>query len=307
MRIQESKYKDRPAVILESDSFIATFLPQDGSKLVSLRVRASGKELLVNKEGEEYKVLKYTGDYVSSECSGFDDMFPTVDPYTPSEGFYKGIHYPDHGEVCRITYCARISEQGLLMEAKSKLFSLDYSKIISEAADGGLDITYSIKNNSTEPFPFLWAGHIMLQGEDGMRVLTPFKEKTPVEKMFATKGVSAAELPLDRLSGYVPGKGAAYKFYYLEPMKEGTFGLAYPDGSQLNFTVDAGKIPYLGVWFNNGEFQDLYSITPEPCTVPFDAPDRAAKRGYRSVIPAKSIFSFKLHIAWEPHNEGSYE
>ena len=73
MRIQESKYKERPAVVLESDALIATFLPQDGGKMASLRVRKSGKELLVTKKEAEYKVLKYDGDYVSSECSGFDD------------------------------------------------------------------------------------------------------------------------------------------------------------------------------------------------------------------------------------------
>jgi len=300
MNIYENKFKDRPAVVVESGSFIATFLPQDGGKLVSLKVRGSGKELMVVKKEPNYKVLAYDGDYVSSECSGFDDMFPTVDPYKPSEGFYKGIHYPDHGEVCRIAYHAGVSDTELVMEAKSKLFSLEYGKVISEAADGGLDIAYRIKNNSTEPFQFLWAGHIMLQGEEGVRVFTPFEKDTPIEMMFATKGTPKAELPLDRLCGYKPGKGPAYKFYYLEPMKEGNFGLEYSDGSRLVFEVDPEKLPYLGLWFNNGEFQNLYSITPEPCTVPFDAPDRAAKRGYRSSIPAKGDFTFKLHIAWTP-------
>ncbi len=301
--ISESFYKGRPAVIVESDDLIATFLPQDGGKMASLRVRSSGKELLAVKAGDAYKVLTYDGDYVSSECSGFDDMFPTVDPYTPDEGAYKGVTYPDHGETCRIAYDVSLLGKGVALNAKSRTFPIDYQKTIHAAADGGMDIVYRITNHGEVPFPYLWAGHIMLQGDDGVRVFTPFEENTPTEMMFATKGTLPEALPKNRLMGYRPGEGAAYKFYYLEPMKEGCFGLEYPDGSRLVFEVDTKKMPYLGIWFNNGEFQDLYSITPEPCTAPFDAPDRAEKRGYVSMIPAKSSFEFKLHIAWKEKTE----
>ena len=297
------KYKDRPAVCVESKALTAVFLPQDGGKMASLRVKSSGKELLCVKAGENYKVLSYDGDYVSAECSAFDDMVPTVDPYTPEDGAYKGITYPDHGEICRIGYDALPFRDGVMLHGNSRIVPVEYEKTILAAEDGGLDIEYCISNHGTVPFPFLWAGHIMLQGEDGVRVFTPFGEETPTEMMFATEGVSQEELPRDRLTGYRSGEGAAYKFYYLEPMREGKFGLHYPDGSRLTFQVDSRKIPYLGIWFNNGEFQDLYSITPEPCTVPFDAPDRAAKRGYESVIPAGDRFTFTIHIIWEEKAE----
>lgn len=299
----ESSYKSRPSVVVESGSLIATFLPQDGGKMASLRVRSSKKELLSVKKGDEYRVLTYDGDYVSAECSGFDDMFPTVDPYTPAEGEYKGITYPDHGEACRIVYDARPLENGVVLHAKSRIFPVEYQKKICAAGDGGIDIEYCISNNGEVPFHYLWAGHIMLQGEDGIRVFTPFEKDAPTEMMFATKGIPESELPTDHLTGFKPKTGAAYKFYYLEPMKEGRFGLAYPEGSRLTFEVDPQKIPYLGIWFNNGEFQNLYSITPEPCTVPFDTPDRAMQRGYLSAIPAKSYFTFNIHISWKEISE----
>ena len=169
-----------------------------------------------------------------------------------------------------------------------------------EEADGGLDIVYRICNNGESDFPYLWAGHIMLQGEDGARVFTCFDGRhVPTEMMFSTAGSAEADLPLDRLTGFQPGEGAAYKFYYTEAMTEGVFGLEYADGKRLTFTLDEKKLPYLGIWFNNGEFQDLYSITPEPCSVPFDAPDRAAARGITSMIPAGECFTFTLHICWK--------
>lgn len=297
-----SDFKGRPAVVVEGTSLTAVFLPEDGAKLSSLCVRGRGKELLAVKKGETYKVLRYEGDYVSSECSGFDDMFPTVDPYTPIEGRYKGITYPDHGESCRLPYTYESYKEGVIFHAKSRIFPIKYEKTILPAQDGGIDIAYRICNQEEVAFPFLWAGHIMLQGEDGMKVFTPFGCNAATEMMFATKGVPEKELPMDHLSGYQAGTGPAYKFYYLEPMNEGRFGVSYADGDKLTFEVDPEKLPYLGLWFNNGEFQDLYTITPEPCTVPFDAPDRAKSRGYVSTISAKSEFSFKIHIFWEEKN-----
>ena len=292
-------YKDRPAIMIKSGELTACFLPEDGGKMASLKVNATGRELLAVKPGREYKVLAYDGDYVSAECSGFDDMFPTVDPYTPADGAYRGITYPDHGETCRIPYEAELEEKRLILTGKSRLFPIDYKKTVEAAEDGGLDITYTVTNHGTAPFPYLWAGHIMLAGEDDTRVFTCFDGRNVArEMMFATRGIPEDTLLPDRLTDYKPGEGAAYKFYYLEPMTEGVFGLCYGDGSRLTFRLDEKKLPYLGIWFNNGEFQNLYSITPEPCSVPFDAVDRAADRGITSILEAGESFQFTLHISW---------
>ena len=297
--MKKTTFKDRPAVVVESTNLIATCLPEDGAKLVSLRVKKSGKELLVVKPEEQYKVLEYAGDYCSSECSGFDDMFPTVDPFAFSEGPYGGITYPDHGETCRIPYTVDMGHDSVVFRAKSRLFPIEYQKIVRLTDEGDFAVIYRFHNHGEHEFPFLWAGHIMLQGGDGIRVSTPFTEDTPIEMMFADGEAVDENLPKDRLIEYQPAKGMTYKFYYLDTMKEGKFGLDYPDGTRLSFEVDPNKLPYLGLWLNNGKFQDLYSITPEPCTIPFDSVERAQKRGYRSVIPAGSDFAFEIKIVWK--------
>ena len=115
--------------------------------------------------------------------------------------------------------------------------------------------------------------------------------------MFAPNGVDATLLPKDRLIGYEKGKGYAYKFYYLEPISEGYFGLRYGDGSTLSFTYDKTILPYLGVWLNNGEIQNLYSIAPEPANIPFDSPEKAEKRGYRAFIKPNNSFKLQIKIS----------
>lgn len=292
--VKLTQFKDRPAVTVETGALTATFLPQDGAKLVSLKNK-NGKELLVTKPGDTYRILTYDGSYVDSECSGFDDMFPTVDP----DRVGSNPLYPDHGECCRLSHSGSIKDRCVSFFARSRLFPVTYKKTVR--ADGGsLLLEYSIENHGDEPFPFLWAGHIMLAGEAGMQVLTPFSEDTPIEIMFAEpETVQTAALPRDRLVEHRPGAGATYKFYYLAPLPEGWFGVRYADQSSLLFTVDPQKLPYLGIWLNNGTFQDGYSVTPEPCTVPFDAPNRAASRGHRSVIPAKGDFTFTIQVRFK--------
>ncbi len=293
--IRNSTYKNRPAVVVEGDNLRATFLPKDGGKMASLQILPKEKELLLVKGGEEYKVLQYGGDYVSSECSAFDDMCPTIDPYTPTSGAYKGVTYPDHGEACRLSYDVTVDGDAVTFTAESRLFPLTYSKTV-RAKNGGLEIDYRVQNRGEQEIPFLWAGHIMLLGEDGMVLTTPFEKDAETEFCFCTKGYDTALLPKDRLTGFLPEKGAAYKFYYTQKIKEGKFSLSYSDGSVLTFTYDGEKVPYLGVWLNNGEFQDIYNIAPEPCSLPFDAPHKAAERGYTGAIPPGETFGFIMNI-----------
>ena len=302
MTVTHAHHKNRRSVAIQSSSLKATFLPDDGAKMASLVRLRDGKELLAVKANDSYRVLAYNGDYVSSECSGFDDMFPTVDPYTPTQGVYCGVTYPDHGETCRLPYQLTIEEDEIVLYAHSQLFPITYQKRISVEGES-VKVAYRIENHGDAPFDFLWAGHIMLQGEDGMELLTPFDKNAPVEMMFAPQDIDVTSLFKNQLTGFVPKQGAAYKFYYTEPMKEGRFGVKYRDGSQLLFEVDEKKLPYLGIWLNNGGFQDIYTITPEPCTVPFDSPERAAKRGITSVIASREHFSFEIKITVkEIHN-----
>ncbi len=302
--ITYGKYKNRPSVIVQSETLRAVMLPEDGAKMTSLTGVKNNKELLLTKSGEEYKVLTYEGNYVESECSAFDDMCPTIDPYTSDFGENVGKTYPDHGECCRLPYKVEITKDAAVLTARSRLFPITYKKTVA-INNRGIRLTYEVENHGVEEFPFLWAGHIMLKGEDDMELRTPFAPDAPIEMMFATSGYDQNTLPKKRLSGFHPGKGAAYKFYYLEPIKEGRFSAVYADGKELIFAYDKEKLPYLGVWLNNGEFQNLYNIAPEPCNIPFDSPHKAKMRGYTASIPAKGKFEITIDILYigEKENE----
>ena len=285
--ISLTKYKDRPAIEVKAENLTALFLSEDGAKLASL-CNKNGKELMLTRDGEKYKRLSLDGVYIESECSAFDDMIPTVDPETN-----LGYDYLDHGDAARIPYSVKTSDSEAVLFAASPKLPLSYEKRIY--ADDGIRIEYKIENLSDSELSFLYAAHIMLRGEEGLKIETPFSEADKREIVFKTEGYSEEELSRDTLSSFSEG-GAAYKFYYTEKIPEGKFSLRYKDGSILEFLYDKEKLPYLGIWFNNGEFQGIHNIAPEPCTAPFDSPRKASEKGYSAILKPRETFKFTIHI-----------
>lgn len=293
-----STYRGRPAIAVEGGGVRVLVLPEDGAKLVS--ISALGREWLAEqppaRASGQYRRLGYHDRYVDAECCGFDDMFPTCDPWTPGTGPFAGLTWHDHGETCRIAYDTVPVSGGVCLRAVSRRFPLTYSKTVT-ADNDGVRLTYHIENTADVPFPALWAGHCMLRGEDGARVITPFDESAPRIVMFGPD--NADQLPHDRLIGYTPDTGAAYKFYYEAPVPEGQIGLRLADGRALTFHYDPTILPWLGIWLNNGRFQRLYTIALEPATLPYDSPGRAAEHSFHAEIPPHASLHFSILIRAE--------
>ena len=77
--IYESFYKDVESVVVENDKLKAHFCPNWEEKMASLVWKETGREFLSQAHNPKYKIPRYDGIYVDAECSGFDDMFPTID------------------------------------------------------------------------------------------------------------------------------------------------------------------------------------------------------------------------------------
>ena len=166
----------------------------------------------------------------------------------------------------------------------------------------GHTLTYTLTNRGDVAFPCLWAAHCMLRGQDDLRIRTPFPADAPVDYMFGATPADA--LPLDRLTGYAPGTGAAYKYYYTQPTPAGWLTGMYT-ASGHSFTLDyradsaSAAVPYVGIWINNGAFRDYYNIALECCTAPYDAPDKAEAHGYPASLPPHASRRFTLRVRVE--------
>jgi hypothetical protein len=297
MKIFETTYKDIQAITAETETLIARFLPSQGGKLASLICKANGAELLAQAEGDTYKLLNMTSSYVDSECSAFDDMFPNIDP--------QDARYPCHGEVCRSRHSYEIARESLKLHCISALLPYVFEKTVAEGEDGSLKLSYSVENLGVVPLDCLWAGHIMLAACEDGEIGVPFASGAQIEFTFDEQGEfgvpgkpTALSRDMLRQRKYDTASGNTYKFYFTDKLTDGRLTYTRPDlGKTVAVTIDQIKVPYLGVWLNNGRFKGMYNAALEPCTAPFDNPQKAKSRGYGcSIAPGKKL-EFDIKIA----------
>lgn len=304
MKISNHKFKDVNGIMVLGKMFKAIFLPENGGKLVSFVDRANCIEWLAQDENEKYIPQSIDGVYVEAEVSGADEMFPTIDPCC-----CMGKEYPCHGEVCRTSHKAEISGNKLTLVYTSKNFLYQYKKTVSETSCGAMQIEYEIENTGKEKLPCLWALHMMFAAEDGGKVFASVSENAEAEIMFDDRnrfGLRGDVILLNDAhftSRKYKENGDAYKYYVKNPVKEGICGYYRRDkGCGVTLYYDKEKLPYLGVWMNDGGFKNMHSATIEPCNIPYDSPENAKKRGIEfSIAPREKInFEIVMKIINEP-------
>ena len=308
--ISQTTYKDQPAVSIETDQVLAQFLPGTGAKLASLVFKPRNFELLVQRPDPVYRLQPFDGDYVAGECSGLDDMFPTIDTCYYDRFPWEGVKMTDHGEVWSLAWDHAVGDNRLYFATNGVRFPYLLEKWISFSTQNILRLDYRLTNHSAFDFDFLWAAHMMINLEEGVELVLPSGVRTIAHtfSMDAPFGQYGSEFdwPLARLPDdslydlrVIRPKSArqAYKYYLKGPLPEGWCGLRYPSSNfSLALSFPVARVPYLGVLPNEGGWQDLYNIFLEPCTATFDRPDVARYRKESSTIHRRSTLEWQLHI-----------
>ncbi|HEY3340563.1 MAG TPA: hypothetical protein VGK81_01040 [Anaerolineae bacterium] len=310
-RVIESSYKDLAAMSVESETVAAQFLPGSGGKLASLIYKPRGLELLVQKPGQTYRKQPYDGDYVAGECSGCDDMFPTIDACYYQNAPWKGTPIPDHGEVWSLPWDCQMDGNRLHLATHGVRFPYRLEKWAGMAGPAALQIDYRLTNLSAFDMDFMWAAHMMIILQEGAELVLPLGVKQVVNRVSFNGRLGNYGNVLDWPRCTAPD-GAVHdlsrprphsahdadKYFVKGKLPEGWCALKLPH-SKLTFKVEfpVEQVPYLGVLPNEGGFQDLYNIFLEPCTASFDDLNVAKVRGECSVLRARSTYEWSLRLS----------
>ena len=312
------RYKDRNAVFLKNDVMRVCFLPEDGGKIASLVDCRSQREFLVQGKSDRYLPLVFGHDYVESDCSGFDDLFPTVDEGYSECPPWNGVPLADHGEVCALPWHCIVRQDRIELSVHGVRFPYRLYKTAC-FQDGALRIDYRCDNLSGFDMDVLWAAHLMVRAEERGRILSPFQESAQVECVFSrdarfahcgdiltwpSGGSWASEGRRMDTTPPMDPQGNNCKFYFREQVPEGDWGYAYPDGSRLLVGFDPVLVPYMGIWVNEGSFRNELGVALEPCTGTHDRPDRAIRRGQCRILPANGSLDWWVSIKVEKTKEG---
>jgi len=310
--MNDSYYKNKPCFVLENETLCAKFLPEPGGKMASLVSKRTGYEFLVQRPWPAYREQPFGGVYVDGECSGFDDMFPTIDICACENDPWRGVELADHGEVWSLPWDIVAAEpDSLTMSVHGIRFPYLLEKRISLTETGSLRLDYALTNLSPFDFDYLWAGHLMLNLEEGARVCVPDDCREMVT-ILSNSGLQFGDV---HQWPYLQDKnGTTYradiarskdvrgfeKYYFTHPLKQGWCGIEYPNQQKkFHLSFSADTVPYLGILMNEEGWDGLYNIIVEPCSVCYDRPDVAKKHGQRSVVRGKSGIRWTMEISIE--------
>ncbi len=306
--ILETTYKDQPAVAIENDLLRFVFLPETGASLASIVWKHGNRELLVQRPEPGYRRVPFGGSYVDAECSGMDDMFPTIDACHYERFPWEGVKLPDHGEIWNLPFHVEFNPDVVELRTNGVRLPYTFMKRAEFSDVQTLRLSYHAENPTPFDLDFLWAAHFMLKAQPGVRLKVPEACRV-AQAVFTNTGSIGAygqefSFPtftdergvLRDMSRMGEEDGSCEKFYLKEKLSDGYCGVLYPDGLLFEVLFPVERVPYLGVLFNQGGFRDIFSLFIEPCTAPLDRPDVARLMGKHSVIPAHASYDWHLEI-----------
>ena len=255
-------------ITLSNDRVELVVAPAFGARVTSLTDLASERQWLVAGEcsGGQGDSASYLGD----EARGWDECFPTVAPCrTAAWGDLR-----DHGvlwgrcwnvEVSGNT--ARATHSGDRFEF-GRTLSLRGSEVVAD---------YSVRNTASDPFPYMWSQHCLLQLGRGDRIEVAENARGLAVSGGVRKGqvlapgkidwpkLAGTELDLSEVLGVE--EEMAVKLYAHTP--DGCAASASGPGGGIRFRWERGMIRALGLWFDYGGWppDDLvHQVALEPTT-----------------------------------------
>jgi galactose mutarotase-like enzyme len=288
-----------------------SIIPALGSKAISLQDLGTGREWLYHpaQNGRSYGNRGYGSIYKESDRSGWDEMFPTINPCRYPSFPWDSSEIPDHGEVWSIPWEAWIQNGNLVCETTGIRLPYQLRKTYRFSSPSTLRIEYCAINPAPFPLPFLWAAHPLLRLTEGMKLIMPKgMDRIVVSYSHHQRLGSLGEIwdwPVVhrdgteiRLDSVEPNNGLhAEKYYFQQKMTEGWAAIYDPNtGEKLTFRFPPEQVPYLAVWANYGGHGGDYNLAIEPATGFLDDLHEAANKKQTSVIPPKGSYEWFLEV-----------
>ncbi len=307
MQITKGMYKNMECAILENDNLRVKVLKQ-GGKIISVCSKQSGREFFYQTEGKEYRLSPYDGRFLDGEFSGFDDMFPTIDRCIYPEYPFEGSVMPDHGEVWTLPWDIRKEEEKITLKVHGIRLPYILEKHIY-LDKNTVKISYSVKNAAAYGFYFLWAAHPLIRCSEKTKLIIPGAEK--IINMMNDSTRLGRYGTIHNWPVTVTSKKENYdmscigkkelklceKYYIYNQIPAGHLTIEDSEWS-VNFEYDVEKVPYLGVWVNEGGYAGQYNVALEPCTAPYDDLNLAVKMRRAPVLGAGEEYNWELNLTF---------
>jgi galactose mutarotase-like enzyme len=231
----------RDAVKLRGGVWEMEIQPEHGGRIISLRL--AGEELLDQGIGVDDPSQ---AGFVAAGARGWDEMVPCVDASRyPGPGPFEGVDLPDHGEAWRLPWAVL---DDATLECAGRVLPWRLRRRV-ELGEHAIRLTYSYRNDATEPLLAYWCAHPLFRYEAEMSVEV------------------AGDVPR-------PEAGKSRKVF----LRRGSVDharLQWRSGAAVDISWNVQVTPYVGVWVCNGDLGGYHHIAIEPATGGGDRPHLA--------------------------------
>jgi len=299
---------------LESRSLRVTLIPALGGKLVSLYDRLADYEWLVGPM-RPLQPAAYGSRFVEQDMSGWDEMFPTIDACLyPQQGAYQGRPLPDHGEVWALPWewvdgPPSKQAEALHLQVFGRQLPYRLERRLSLPEENCLLLEYRVENRGDEELVGLWAAHPQFTSEPGSTVLLP-ASVTEVVNVIASErwgeigqrlswpnALTAQGKKVDLEQTQLGPAGSCRKFYLPPESRVGWARLARPRAeSWLQLEWQPAELPYLGLWFDEGAYNQTPAVALEPSNGYYDSLELAWRNGRCLRLPPGASAGWELRL-----------
>lgn len=297
---------------IENDQLQLSVLPDFGGKIYELINKLTGTQFLAEPGGDpaSFSLPRYGDTFEPPYSFGFDECFPNI---TMESSRVNGhvAELPDHGEIWSRGCEVRVSDDELILISAGKALNYNFEKRIT-LIKNRVVITYTLVNNESYPFHYIWSAHPLLAVDEGDRILLSGSSSELLLNWSSDQHLGEEGSTLQWPKAEVNG---GYDFSVVKSRRNKTAAKLFTAAGNgragvyrkksdetLMFHTDPAKVPYLGIWLCYGGWpvdseKGEYTVAIEPTLAEFDSLNRARNKDQSLQIAAGGTHTWKLEIS----------
>lgn len=290
-------------ISISNDHLEISVLPDFGGKITSIRNLKTNTEFLTQSSIPIDKMKKPENGacFLPPYTFGFDDCFPNIAPIELQKNGIS-VAFPDHGQIWTSKMGCVSNEHEIILDYKSVEDGYKFTKRVT-IHNSTVRLHYTLKNESSMDFRYLWSAHPLLQIDEGDKILLP-NSVSYVDVYYASDNVIAEgedqQWPLsfigDKLIRVLPKESDFASKLFVRNIPKGVAGLYRIEYDEtILFKFDKENLPHLGLWLcYNGWPQESkardYAIAIEPTTTASDKIcDSHLQKGVKTLASGKEF------------------
>ncbi|MDD3997406.1 MAG: hypothetical protein PHH86_06815 [Sphaerochaetaceae bacterium] len=279
--------------------------PDHGAKISSLKFRPKDLELLVTSPQISRSLMKdkWPMDFTLADSYGFDEMFPTIDIDDCTVLPWGPVRFPDHGDVWSLPWVCSQSDDMIYSEVIGTSFPYKLQRTVT-CKNSGIRLDYVLTNLCATSVSVIWAAHMLFVLCEGTHIELPDELSSFINAydggIFGDYGklIRKQDSLFGRHEKFDMHSGLCGKWYTAQKLRQGWVKVVHPkEKVSTIISFSPQEVPYLGVWINEGGWNDQHALGIEPAKAAMDSPSKARQFGMEHILKGYSTETWSLSIS----------